>query len=407
MNEKWIWFSILVMVMKSLSSEEWEEHFKSKGSSPKKDLSLDPARLCKPGLQDTNLVKMYNSINLINLIIREMDISELSTALFVNSTDTIYVSSAQTLTETIANCEKDGEKYMVTSADTKFLAAVLKTAIVSKIIPKVMFAIKCDSLKAKTVDDNNIQAKGSCNAESPYAIYSATGLSLATPTSTVPALLCRKPSPVLSDNMKNFEAALDKELLVFESTLSILRTKLQKIFEVYIHSSELVFTQNNTATLEFTDLETTNCLQVKIFIGDPLRSHSLPIIVTTENIVAASQLLRSRLDESTEIMKKMNEIFDHILSPENPHTPMSVQYSINYFSDIFELLPIHSKEKMLSVILLSTIAFVLFISICFLSGYNVILRQGAREWIRRMIQFNTTIQVNPPPPPNTIPLLQR
>ena len=147
-------------------------------------------------------------------------------------------------------------------------------------------------------------------------------------------------------------------------------------------------------------METTNCLQVKIFIGDPLHSHSLPIIVTTENIVAASQLLRSRLDESTEIMKKMNEIFDHILSPENPHTPMSVQYSINYFSDIFELLPIHSKEKMLSVILLSTIAFVLFISICFLLGYNVILRQGAREWIRRMIQFNTTIQVNPPPPPN-------
>ncbi len=47
---------------------------------------------------------------------------------------------------------------MVNSAETKFLAAVLKMAIVSKIIPKVMFAIKCDNLKAKTVDDNNIQA---------------------------------------------------------------------------------------------------------------------------------------------------------------------------------------------------------------------------------------------------------
>ena len=147
-------------------------------------------------------------------------------------------------------------------------------------------------------------------------------------------------------------------------------------------------------------METTNCLQVKIFIGDPLHSHSLPIIVTTENIVVASQLLRSRLDESTEIMKKMKEIFDHILSPENPHTPMSVQYSINYFSDIFELLPIHSKEKMLSVILLSTIAFVLFISICFLLGYNVILRLGARL---QMDQKNDSIQYDyscqPPPSP--------
>ena len=106
MNEKWIWFSILVMVMKSLSSEEWEEHFRSKGSSLKNDLSLDPARLCKPGLQDTNLVKIYNGINLNYIIMKEMDIFELSTALFVNSSDTIYVSSAQTLTETIANWKK-------------------------------------------------------------------------------------------------------------------------------------------------------------------------------------------------------------------------------------------------------------------------------------------------------------
>ena len=72
---------------------------------------------------------------------KEMDIFKLSTALFVNSSDTIYVLSAQTLTETIANCKKDGEKCMVTSAETKYLAAVLKTAIVSKIIPKVMCAI--------------------------------------------------------------------------------------------------------------------------------------------------------------------------------------------------------------------------------------------------------------------------
>ena len=95
----------------------------------------------------------------------------------------------------------------------------------------------------------------------------------------------------------------------------------------------------------------------------------------------------------------MSEIFDHILSPENGQTSISVQYMINHFSDIFDLLPFSSKEKLLSVILLSTIGLVLKVSICFLSGYNVIIRQGAREWVRRMV-FTTNVQVNPHPRSN-------
>ena len=394
-----------ILFWRSISTEDWETHFQTQESNPKKYLSLDPAMLCQPSLQESNLVEIYNGINLNLLIMRKIQLTDSETALFLNGSETIFVSSAQTLPDAVSNCKKEGSEYLMLSRDSTFLAAVLKTTVNSKVIPRVMFSISCKETKALTLDEVILAAKGSCNEQSPYAIFSATGLTLATPTTVVPAILCRKNSLDLSENLKNFEAALNKELLLIESTLSALRTKLQNIFEIFVHSSTLHFTTNLTGTLTFLNPQPKTCLEVKIIVGNPLQNHSLPIIVTPENLVTASQLLRSRIDESKSLIKKMSEIFDHVLSPENAHSPISVQYSIRYFSDIFDLLPIHSREKMLSVILLTTIGFVLLLSICLLSGYNVILCQGAREWIRRMV-FTTNVQVNPPPP-NTIPLIQQ
>ena len=188
-----------------------------------------------------------------------------------------------------------------------------------------------------------------------------------------------------------------------ESSLSTLRTKLQNIFEVFVNSSELRFTTNQTAVLDFIELPPANCLEVKVFVGKPLTNHSLPIIVHPDNLATASQLLRSRMDESKSIIRQLTKIFDNILSPENGQTSISVQYTIDHFSDIFDLLPFSSKEKLLSVILLCTIGLVLLICICFLAGYKVILHQGAREWVRRLV-FN--VQVNPPPP-TSMPLIQQ
>ena len=392
-----------VLLWKPVSTEDWEQHFKIQESNPKKDFSIDPSLLCKPGLQDSNLADLYNGAKLNALIIKEMDISMISTALFKNGTETVYVSSAQTIVEAIDLCEKDGALYTVSSSESKFLAAVLKTTITSNLIPRVMFSITCKDSKAQTIDKANIAAKGSCDDASPYVIFSATGLTLASPSTVVPAILCRKTSVVLSENLKNFGTAIDKELLSIESSLSTLRTKLQNIFEVFVNSSELRFTTNHTAILDFIELPPANCLEVKVFVGKPLTNHSLPIIVHPDNLATASQLLRSRMDESKSIIRQLTKIFDNILSPENGQTSISVQYTIDHFSDIFDLLPFSSKEKLLSVILLGTIGLVLLICICFLAGYKVILHQGAREWVRRLV-FN--VQVNPPPP-TSMPLIQQ
>ena len=177
-----------VLLLGPISTEDWEQHFKIQESNPKKDLSIDPLLLCKPGLQDFNLADLYNGANLNALIMRKIDITMIKTAIFKNGTETVFVSSAQTLVEAVELCEKDGALYTVSSSKSKFLAALLKTTITSKVIPRVMFSITCKDSKAQRIDKVNIAAKGSCDDKSPYVIFSANGLTLATPTTVVPAV---------------------------------------------------------------------------------------------------------------------------------------------------------------------------------------------------------------------------
>ena len=96
---------------------------------------------------------------------------------------------------------------------------------------------------------------------------------------------------------------------------------------------------------------------------------------------------------------------DLILDPETSQNPIKIQYWIQSFSDIIQILPIHAPEKMLSIILLTILVIVLVSCICFHAGYSKIVKSAMAELIQRGFIQTNNFQVVPPAS-NMVPLMQ-
>jgi len=399
-------FWALIVHLVTPQDLDWGNLFNANTVRLKNPLSIPPSTLCLPSLDEHNLIKTYNSALLTGLLLKKIQFTEIPEAVFLNLSQTIYIANAQTLPLAEELCKKTGNPYKLVGKDVAFVAAVLKTALASNVLKKIMFKIKCDGTSGVTEDGFKLAAKGSCSEDHKYMVYESTGLQLASATYTIPTILCQRESPELSVNLDSLKSALEKEFVLVDAQTSTVRAKIQETFEKYVNTSILKFSENQTGILaNIPPTHEKTCLDVKVLFGNPLTNFSLPTLVTPKNIIPSSELLKSRIIECKMLLAHLLKNLDLILDPETSQNPIKIQYWIQSFSDIFRILPIHAPEKMLLIILLTILVIVLVSCICFHAGYNKIVKSGTAELIRRGFVQTNNFQVVPPAS-NTVPLMQ-
>ena len=135
-------FWALIVHLVTPQDLDWGNLFNANTVRLKNPLSIPPSTLCLPSLDEHNLIKTYNSALLTGLLLKKIQFTEIPEAVFLNQSQNHIHRKRPNLTLSRGIMQKTGNPYKLVGKYVAFVASVLKTALASNVLKKIMFLIK-------------------------------------------------------------------------------------------------------------------------------------------------------------------------------------------------------------------------------------------------------------------------
>ena len=391
----------------------WKSLFPSSPSKIPSPLSLPPSLVCPPSLNVPYLIKSYNNINLYTMTISRIQYSDIPTTIFTNTSETIFHTSASTLAEAETSCSTSGTLFSIYSDTWPYAQASLENYVKNT---KLSIAIKLTvSADSKPITNDNFPItlpNQSLDSTKPYLIFSPTGMTFASSTSSTNTILCTKPNQIQDPRLQSVIQAIEAQAVSIDSKKTAIKEKIHAIVSSY--SNYIVqFTLNQTATLLLKYSNTDqSCIPLQINLIGYINNFTFPSLITPLNLDPATDLLLQRLEELHQTVDGALQTLDLLLQPANT-PPNILDYSYQTYSDLFLLLPESSPMRSLLLILFislgsSTLVFLLlFVLLIYLMvrGNKILNRNFRGSDTPRTINLALQGFPNSNPPPSA-PLLR-
>ena len=416
------WIHILTLFLSlspstSLSplDSPWRNILSPTAPGPISHLSIPPQRFCQTSLDAEQTIQAYNAFNRLLLLIETVQFTTNKDAIFRNRTENpptvTYLIKAESLTAATEQCKLSGNLFQIYSKHWSHVKYLLDNYATTY---KTDFAIQLDVLEDKpiTLDGHAITLQGQTfNKDHPFLVFTPTGQSLGSPSDKTTSIICSQTDDKQLPNQMNIiKTAVDTQIIALQTSAAQIRQALHQTIPKFSNFSLQTSTNQSAQLIRLKKADPRpNCIRSLISITPTISNYSLPLIVTPINLEISTLLLEDRLVDLIYYTTKVQDVLQIMNSQDKDSPTLVLSYSLESYSDLFNLLPSSSPAKSLLLILISTVTgTVLFLVIC-LCLFLLLARRDSRLLRRTPDEQNTTFNLqlvnSHPTLPPTAPML--